>query len=162
MSIFLSQGFLKAQYFNAKYLSGGNEGQSGWRRLIISQLQEAANRKEEKVKEEIGIKPLTSVIIPPTEKVQRHIKKQWAVEQPEEEVAKEVLKTLKKPIYRGAEEQPYVSEELQIVLQHSQLELSGLWQRLGVTTGLIKNPIAVPVVQDEESDDEALLFLFML
>lgn len=159
MSFYFSTGFLKPQYFNAKYLSGGNEGQSGWRRLIISQLQEAELNKE-KESEENSIPVLTSTIVPETKEVRKGvIRNRHSIISPEEEIAKDVLKTLPKPIYRNQPEITDFGDGFAVLLRSATIHLSELWQRLGVSAGIVENPIGVVEVEDTEDDDIAMLLL---
>lgn len=170
MSAFFYSNFLKPQYFNAKYLGGGNETQSGWRRLIVAQLQEAdlKKRREKEAAEQsqaIEVVAVEEVKTAPEKKHKKRIKRVERTErvsEPEEEIAREVLKVLPKPLYR---ESPRVeSLPPEILVSFSYSVISELWVKLGI----FSTPVALSLenglkeleqVNSEEEDDEALLLL---
>lgn len=167
MSAFFYSNFLKPQYFNAKYLVGGNETQSGWRRLIVAQLQEAdlKKRREKEAAEQspvIEVVAVEEVKTAPEKKHKKRIKRVERVSEPEEEIAREVLKVLPKPLYR---ESPRVeSLPPEILVSFSYSVISELWVKLGI----FSTPVALSLenglkeleqVNSEEEDDEALLLL---
>lgn len=157
MSNFFSVGYLKPQYFNAKYLSGGNEGQSGWRRLIISQLQEAGLIKVEAQQKE-QIPTLDSTIVPAAKISRKGVVRNLRTPEPEEGVAREVLKALPKLMYRStgvANPTP----ELEVLLQYAKIELSELWAKLGVLSGIVDNPLEIETKADLEDDDLVMLLI---
>lgn len=165
MSAFFNSNFLKPQYFNAKYLSGGNETQSGWRRLIVAQLQEAdlKKRREKEAAEQapvIEVVAVEKVKAAPEKKHKKRIKRVERVSEPEEEIAKEVLKVLPKPLYR---ESPRVeSLPPEILVSFSYSVISELWVKLGI----FSTPVALSFENDlremedaDAEDDETLLIL---
>ena len=165
MSAFFNSNFLKPQYFNAKYLSGGNETQSGWRRLIVAQLQEAdlKKRREKEAAEQapvIEVVAVEEVKAAPEKKYKKRIKRVERVSEPEEEIAKEVLKVLPKPLYR---ESPRVeSLPPEILVSFSYSVISELWVKLGI----FSTPVALSFENDlremeeaDAEDDETLLIL---
>lgn len=168
MSAFFNSNFLKPQYFNAKYLSGGNETQSGWRRLIVAQLQEAdlKKRREKEAAEQapvIEVVAVEEVKSAPEKKHKKRIKRvehTVRVSEPEEEIAREVLKVLPKPLYR---ESPRVeSLPPEILVSFSYSVISELWVKLGI----LSTPVALSFENDlremeeaDAEDDETLLIL---
>jgi hypothetical protein len=165
MSAFFNSNFLKPQYFNAKYLGGGNETQSGWRRLIVAQLQEAdlKKRREKEAAEQapvIEVVAVEKVKAAPEKKHKKRIKRVERVSEPEEEIAKEVLKVLPKPLYR---ESPRVeSLPPEILVSFSYSVISELWVKLGI----LSTPVALSFENDlremeeaDAEDDETLLIL---
>lgn len=165
MSAFFNSNFLKPQYFNAKYLSGGNETQSGWRRLIVAQLQEAdlKKRREKEAAEQapvIEVVAVEEVKSAPEKKHKKRIKRVERVSEPEEEIAREVLKVLPKPLYR---ESPRVeSLPPEILVSFSYSVISELWVKLGI----LSTPVALSFENDlremeeaDAEDDETLLIL---
>lgn len=165
MSAFFYSNFLKPQYFNAKYLGGGNETQSGWRRLIVAQLQEAdlKKRREKEAAEQapvIEVVAVEKVKAAPEKKHKKRIKRVERVSEPEEEIAKEVLKVLPKPLYR---ESPRVeSLPPEILVSFSYSVISELWVKLGI----FSTPVALSFENDlremeeaDAEDDETLLIL---
>ncbi len=167
MSAFFYSNFLKPQYFNAKYLGGGNETQSGWRRLIVAQLQEAdlKKRREKEAAEQspvIEVVAVEEVKTAPEKKHKKRIKRVERVREPEEEIAKEVLKVLPKPLYR---ESPRVeSLPPEILVSFSYSVISELWVKLGI----FSTPVALSFENDlremeetDAEDDDILLLLAM-
>lgn len=168
MSAFFNSNFLKPQYFNAKYLGGGNETQSGWRRLIVAQLQEAdlKKRREKEAAEQspvIEVVAVEEVKATPEKKHKKRIKRVERTErvsEPEEEIAREVLKVLPKPLYR---ESPRVeSLPPEILVSFSYSVISELWVKLGI----FSTPVALSFENDlremedaDAEDDETLLIL---
>lgn len=165
MSAFFNSNFLKPQYFNAKYLSGGNETQSGWRRLIVAQLQEAdlKKRREKEAAEQapvIEVVAVEEVKSAPEKKHKKRIKRVERVSEPEEEIAREVLKVLPKPLYR---ESPRVeSLPPEILVSFSYSVISELWVKLGI----LSTPVALSFENDlremeeaDAEDDDILLLL---
>lgn len=168
MSAFFYSNFLKPQYFNAKYLGGGNETQSGWRRLIVAQLQEAdlKKRREKEAAEQapvIEVVAVEEVKAAPEKKHKKRIKRVERTErvsEPEEEIAREVLKVLPKPLYR---ESPRVeSLPPEILVSFSYSVISELWVKLGI----FSTPVALSFENDlremedaDAEDDETLLIL---
>lgn len=165
MSAFFYSNFLKPQYFNAKYLGGGNETQSGWRRLIVAQLQEAdlKKRREKEAAEQapvIEVVAVEEVKSAPEKKHKKRIKRVERVSEPEEEIAREVLKVLPKPLYR---ESPRVeSLPPEILVSFSYSVISELWVKLGI----LSTPVALSFENDlremeeaDAEDDETLLIL---
>lgn len=168
MSAFFYSNFLKPQYFNAKYLGGGNETQSGWRRLIVAQLQEAdlKKRREKEAAEQspvIEVVAVEEVKAAPEKKHKKRIKRVERTErvsEPEEEIAREVLKVLPKPLYR---ESPRVeSLPPEILVSFSYSVISELWAKLGI----FSTPVALSFENDlremedaDAEDDETLLIL---
>lgn len=172
MSNFFSAGFLKPQYFNAQYLSGGDEAkaQSGWRRLIIAQLQEAAN--ENVVTPQLNEAPgLTSTVVPfnaeaSPDTAPKKPSRASVNTSPEEEIAKDVLNVLQKPIYRQSP--PVVLfEPLIFGVTDTRDILRNLWARLGVNVAI--SEITLVEVDANagrcegycESEDEEFLLMAM-
>lgn len=167
MSAFFYSNFLKPQYFNAKYLGGGNETQSGWRRLIVAQLQEAdlKKRREKEAAEQapvIEVVAVEKVKAAPEKKHKKRIKRVGRTErvsEPEEEIAREVLKVLPKPLYR---ESPRVeSLPPEILVSFSYSVISELWVKLGI----FSTPVALSFendlreMEDADAEDDDILLL---
>ena len=166
MSAFFYSNFLKPQYFNAKYL-GGNETQSRWPRLIGAQLQEAdlKKRREKEAAEQsqaIEVVAVEEVKTAPEKKHKKRIKRVERTErvsEPEEEIAREVLKVLPKPLYR---ESPHVeSLPPEILVSFSYSVISELWVKLGI----FSTPVALSFendlrdMEDAGAEDDDILLL---
>lgn len=163
MSQFFNQGFLRAQYFNANYLTGAQEKSSGWRRLIIAQLQEASLKAGEARKKNLtkvkpdeidsGKKDATKVR---RKKARRRVAPDIA---PEQEVAEEILCTNPLPLYKPAEK---VVTAMPPWLLEVRVELASLWAKLGVSPTIVQEvdpALAETLLEEEEQEDEALLLL---
>lgn len=169
MSQFFNQGFLKAQYFNANYLTGAQEKSSGWRRLIISQLQEASLKADEErkkalteVKSDAVDSSKEEVVKVRRPKTRRRTTPDIA---PEQEVAAEILRAAPLPPYR-----PPAKTDVDVPpwLLIAQTELSGLWVKLGVAPsvfqefGLEAANVLLEEEQETEQEEDLLFLLSML
>ena len=120
-------------------------------------------RREKEAAEQapvIEVVAVEKVKAAPEKKHKKRIKRVERVSEPEEEIAKEVLKVLPKPLYR---ESPRVeSLPPEILVSFSYSVISELWVKLGI----FSTPVALSFENDlremeeaDAEDDETLLIL---